>query len=58
VARWQQATRPVVDAYMKDMEAKGFSSKEMVDHFEYAKGRIKYWNSKQDELGIKSATSK
>jgi TRAP-type C4-dicarboxylate transport system substrate-binding protein len=55
-ARWQKAVQPVIEQYVKDMVARGFSEQEVRHYLEYARNRNDYWIKKQTELGIKTVT--
>lgn len=53
-ARWTAAVEPVVDKYVEDMVAEGFSEKEIREMVEFIKERNEYWTKKETELGIPS----
>jgi TRAP-type C4-dicarboxylate transport system substrate-binding protein len=55
-ARWKEATRPVIEAYVKKMAGSGFAESEVRGWIKYIEDRIEYWTAKQIELRIKSPT--
>jgi len=56
VARWKEATAPVIENYVKEMVGKGYSEAEVRGWLKYLRDRIDYWTKKQIFLGIKSPT--
>ncbi len=54
VKKWKAATEPVIDNYIKDMKAKGYSEKEIREWISYLRNRIDYWTKKQMEYHIPS----
>jgi TRAP-type C4-dicarboxylate transport system substrate-binding protein len=56
VTRWIEATKPVLDGYVKKMVSSGYSESEVKGWLSYLDGRIKYWTAKQIQLHIKSPT--
>jgi hypothetical protein len=56
VTRWIEATKPVLDGYVKKMVSSGYSESEVKGWLSYLDGRINYWTAKQIELHIKSPT--
>lgn len=55
-ARWKEATKPVIEGYVKRMTGAGFSESEVRGWVKYLEERIDYWTAKQLELRIKSPT--
>ena len=56
VARWKNATAPVIDDYVKKMVGKGYSETEVTGWIKYLRDRIDYWTKKQIWLRVKSPT--
>jgi TRAP-type transport system periplasmic protein len=54
-ARWKEATKPVIEDYVKKMVGSGFAESEVRGWIKYLEERIDYWTAKQIELRIKSA---
>ena len=52
--RWTKATDKVVDTYMKERVAAGFSSDDIKSQIGFIKQRVGYWTGKQKEAGVKS----
>jgi TRAP-type transport system periplasmic protein len=55
-ARWKEATKPVIEDYVKKMAGSGFAESEVRGWIKYLEERIEYWTAKQIELRIKSPT--
>ena len=55
VVRWREATKPVIEDYVKKMVGSGFAESEVRGWIKYLEERIDYWTAKQIELRIKSA---
>jgi hypothetical protein len=55
-ARWKDATKPVIEDYIKKMAGSGFTEAEVRGWIKYLEERIDYWTAKQIELRIKSPT--
>jgi len=55
-ARWQKATEPVIEGYVKDMVGKGHSETEVRGWLKFIRERMDYWTAKQIQLSIKSPT--
>lgn len=55
-ARWKEAAKPVIEAYIKKMAGSGFKESEVRGWIKYLEERIAYWTGKQIELRIKSPT--
>ena len=56
VDRWIEATKPVMEDYVKKMVSSGYSESEVRGWLKYLDDRIKYWTAKQIELHIMSPT--
>lgn len=56
VSRWREATKPVVQDYVKKMAGSGYSEAEVRSWVKYLEDRIDFWTAKQVELRIKSPT--
>ena len=56
VIKWQNATAPVVEDYVKEMVGKGYSESEVRGWIKFLRDRIDYWTKKQIWLRIKSPT--
>ena len=56
ITKWKKAVEPVLDKYVKSMEASGYPVKEMREHINFVRMKIEYWTKKQAELGVKSST--
>ena len=56
VVRWKKATEPVIENYVNNMVAKGYSEAEVRGWLKFLQDRIQYWTKKQIYLGIKSPT--
>jgi len=56
LARWKNATAPVIDDYVKMMVGKGYPETEVTGWIKYLRDRIDYWTKKQIWLRIKSPT--
>lgn len=56
INRFKQAADKVVDGYIKNMVAAGYSEQEVKGWIDFVRQRIDYWTRKQIELGIKSST--
>lgn len=56
IERWQEATKPVIDKYVKDMTAQGHSENEIRGWISYLRERIDYWTQRQIRFRIKSPT--
>jgi TRAP-type C4-dicarboxylate transport system substrate-binding protein len=56
VVRWKDATKPVVEDYIKKMVSSGYPESEVRGWIKYLEQRIDYWTAKQIELRIKSPT--
>lgn len=56
VARWKEAAKPVIEAYVKKMAGSGFSEAHVRGWIKYIEERIAYWTAKQIELRITSPT--
>lgn len=56
-ARWSEATKPVMDRYIKEMEGKGMSADESRSRIEFLKKTIAEYAVEQDKQGIKSPYS-
>jgi len=56
VARWQKATEPVIEDYVKEMVGKGYAETEVRGWLKFIQERMEYWTAKQIELSIKSPT--
>ncbi len=54
IARWQKASSPILDNYIKEMVGRGFSQQEVQSWIDFIKERRDYWLKKQIDLGIKS----
>ncbi len=54
--RWQDATKPVIENYVKDMVGKGYPEQEVRGWLKFVRDRTEYWTGKQLELRIKSPT--
>lgn len=55
-ATWENATKPVIEDYVKKMVAAGNSEDEVRGWLAYLNDRINYWTDKQIKLFIKSPT--
>jgi TRAP-type C4-dicarboxylate transport system substrate-binding protein len=53
-ARWVKAVEPVIDAYKKDMVAKGYKAAEIDSWISYIKERVDYWKKQEKQRGIKA----
>lgn len=56
VERWKKVTEPVIEGYIKDMTAKGYSEKEVRGWISYLRERIDFWTKVQLDYRIKSPT--
>jgi TRAP-type C4-dicarboxylate transport system substrate-binding protein len=56
VARWKEATKPVIEDYIKKMVSSGHPESEVRGWIKYLEQRIDYWAARQIELRIKSPT--
>jgi TRAP-type C4-dicarboxylate transport system substrate-binding protein len=56
VSRWEKATEPVVENYVKEMVGKGYAETEVRGWLNFIAERKKYWTVKQIELSITSPT--
>jgi TRAP-type C4-dicarboxylate transport system substrate-binding protein len=54
--RWQDATKPVIEDYVKDMVGKGYSEEEVRGWLKFVRDRMEYWTAKQIQLDIPSPT--
>jgi TRAP-type C4-dicarboxylate transport system substrate-binding protein len=54
VPRWKAAVEPVIDNYVKNMVAKGYSEAEVKGWIKFLRERIDYWTKKQIALRIPS----
>ena len=53
-ARWVKAVEPVIDKYVGDVVAKGYSEAEVRGWLEFIRERTEYWTAKQIEWRITS----
>jgi TRAP-type C4-dicarboxylate transport system substrate-binding protein len=51
-ARWVKAMEPIMDAYKKDLLAKGYKSAEIDSWFSFSRERIQYWKEQQRTKNI------
>ncbi|MBN1227440.1 MAG: TRAP transporter substrate-binding protein [Deltaproteobacteria bacterium] len=57
VENWRQATKPIIEEYVKEMvDKKGYSETEVRLWIEFALERKKYWTDKQKEWGVRSVS--
>jgi len=56
VARWREATIPVVENYIQEMIGKGYSEKEVRGWIKFLRDRIDYWTKKQIFIRLKAPT--
>lgn len=56
LARWKEATKPVIEDYVKEMKAKGFSEEEIRGWISYIRERIDFWSKKQIQYRLESPT--
>ena len=56
VARWKKVAETVIEDYVKDMVAKGYSEGEVRGWITFLRERIDYWTKKQLDYRIKSPT--
>jgi TRAP-type C4-dicarboxylate transport system substrate-binding protein len=54
--RWQEATKPVIEDYVKEMVGKGYSEEEVRGWLKFVRERMEYWTAKQIQLSIPSPT--
>ena len=54
IQKMRKAVEPVIQNYMKDMEAKGFKRAELEAQLQYIRERIAYWGKQEKERGLKS----
>lgn len=54
--QWSEAVKPVVEAYLDQLEKAGYNRAQLNEMVAYIKERIQYWTKKQAEAGIKSLT--
>jgi TRAP-type C4-dicarboxylate transport system substrate-binding protein len=49
-----KAVEPVIENYMKEMEAKGFKMGEMDEQLKYIRERLAYWSKQERERKLRS----
>ncbi len=54
IAKMQKAAEPVIQNYMKDMEAKGFKKAELEEQLKFVRERVAYWSNQEKERKLKS----
>ncbi len=54
IAKMQKAVEPVIENYMKEMEAKGFKRAEMEGQLKFIRERVGYWSTQEKERKLKS----
>ncbi|HVN97410.1 MAG TPA: TRAP transporter substrate-binding protein [Syntrophorhabdaceae bacterium] len=54
IQKMRKAVEPVIQNYMKDMEAKGFKKDEMEAQLQYIYERITYWGKQERDRKLKS----
>ena len=54
IQKMKKAVEPVIQNYMKDMEAKGFKKAEMEAQLQYIYERIAYWGKQERDRKLKS----
>ena len=55
-ARWKKAVEPTIDSYLRSLEKKGYSRKDLEEMVKFIRERISFWTKKQAKYGIKSVT--
>ncbi len=55
-SRWIKAVKPVINNYIKEMEAKGYSKAKLDAMLRYIRKQIKLWTRRQAKKGIQSVT--
>lgn len=55
-ARWREAVKPVIERYVSDMVAKGYSESEVRGWIDFIRERIEYWTDMQIRYRIPSPT--
>jgi TRAP-type C4-dicarboxylate transport system substrate-binding protein len=53
-AKWVKAVEPIIEAYKKDMAAKGFKEADVDTWLKFIKERIQYWTKQEKEKKIAS----
>ncbi len=53
---WKEASRPVIQTWIKDKVKEGFATGDATKMIEYIESRIRYWEKKQSEMGVKAVT--
>jgi TRAP-type C4-dicarboxylate transport system substrate-binding protein len=54
IQKMQEAVKPVMQKYMKDMEGKGFKRAEMEAQLQFIRERIAYWSKHEKDRNLKS----
>jgi TRAP-type transport system periplasmic protein len=54
IAKMHKAIEPVIEAYIKDMESKGFKRAELEEQLKYVHERIAYWSKQEQDRKLKS----
>ena len=54
IQKMRKAVEPVIQNFMKDMEAKGFKKAEMEAQLQYIYERIAYWGKQEKDRKLKS----
>lgn len=54
--KWKQLAEKVIEGYINNMVAKGYSREEVNGWISYIRERIDYWTKQQIEQGVKSST--
>ena len=56
LARWQAYADQVIEQYIRDMVARGYSEQDLRERIAFVRERIRYWTEQQEALGVKSPT--
>lgn len=54
ITKMQKAVEPVIENYMKDMQAKGFKRADMEEQLKYIRERIAYWSAQEKSRNLRS----
>jgi TRAP-type C4-dicarboxylate transport system substrate-binding protein len=54
IKKMQKAVEPVIENYMKDMQAKGFKKAEMEEQLKFIYERIDYWSKQEKDRKLRS----